>query len=339
MNNLQHSLASPFLAFVVCATVLNCEHHFPHNQAGDVSAPSKYLSVSDNLHVQALWNRLKPVELAELEQHFDHDLDSLEDTLAAALAICLKRKQYLPAHIAAQMLIDHYKAQCNFEAALRYKEVQLALRDSVLSQEGTAAYAMQRENELLAQRTWGVTVILFLLFALAFYIFRLRAVQEKQRLQAERAQATEYALRLVKELEIAHLEAEANKNRLADYTQMLIERNNQINELSQKLEQSAFAQTASPNSTFDLFQQVILTESHWELFQQYFNSVYPGYIAELRLHWPNLKPAEMRFILLGKMGLSLKETAAILGISIDAVKKGRYRLKKKYGLEGINVMT
>jgi DNA-binding CsgD family transcriptional regulator len=202
-----------------------------------------------------------------------------------------------------------------------------------------AAYALQRENELLAQRTLGVTVILFLLFTLAFYVSRLRAVQEKQRLQAERALAAEQALQLAKELEITNLEIAANKNRLADYARMLIERNNQINELSQKLELSAFAQTATPDNTFDLFQQVILTESDWELFQQRFNSVYPGYIAELRLRLPDLTPAEMRLVLLGKMGLSLKETAAILGISIDSVKKGRYRLKKKYSLEGDDILA
>jgi DNA-binding CsgD family transcriptional regulator len=43
-------------------------------------------------------------------------------------------------------------------------------------------------------------------------------------------------------------------------------------------------------------------------------------------------PAEIRLVLLDKMGLSQKEASAILGIGIDAVKKGRYRLKKKYNL-------
>jgi len=40
----------------------------------------------------------------------------------------------------------------------------------------------------------------------------------------------------------------------------------------------------------------------------------------------------MRLVLLDSMGLSLKEVAAILGIGLEAVKKGRYRLKKKYNL-------
>ena len=47
---------------------------------------------------------------------------------------------------------------------------------------------------------------------------------------------------------------------------------------------------------------------------------------------PELSPAELRTILLDKMNLNLKEHAEILGVSIDAVKKSRYRLRKKYGL-------
>jgi hypothetical protein len=271
--------------------------------------------------------------------------------LEMALKISMERKQYPPAQTAARMLCELHRKNRDFEAALQYKEVQLAIRDSMfnverqkISQDLAAKYetrekelkisSLQREKELLSQRSFGLVGLLLLIFALLFYAFRMRTLHEKQRLVAERAQAAEQALQLAKELEITNVEMEANKNRLADYAQMLIERNNQISELSQQLELGLIAPNHPSNSEYDLFNQVILTESDWELFQKHFNSVYPNYIPELRFRLPDLTPAEMRLILLDKMGLSLKETATILGVSLDAVKKGRYRLKKKYNLEG-----
>jgi DNA-binding CsgD family transcriptional regulator len=78
----------------------------------------------------------------------------------------------------------------------------------------------------------------------------------------------------------------------------------------------------------------ILTDADWEKFKQYFNSVYPDFVLALKTKSPKLSSAELRLVMLAKMGLSTKESAAMLGISIDAVKKGRYRLRKKLNLSG-----
>ncbi len=52
----------------------------------------------------------------------------------------------------------------------------------------------------------------------------------------------------------------------------------------------------------------------------------------LKDRYPDLTPNEMRLSALVKLNLTIKEMAAILGISPDSVKTARYRLRKKLEL-------
>ncbi|MEJ7684517.1 MAG: hypothetical protein WKG06_43050 [Segetibacter sp.] len=53
----------------------------------------------------------------------------------------------------------------------------------------------------------------------------------------------------------------------------------------------------------------------------------------MREKFPDLSPAELRLLILTKLNLSAREMANMLGISIDAIRKSRYRLRKKLNLE------
>ena len=50
----------------------------------------------------------------------------------------------------------------------------------------------------------------------------------------------------------------------------------------------------------------------------------------MNANFPNLTDSNLRIIFLQKLGLNNVETAQILGITTDAVKKAKQRLKKKY---------
>jgi hypothetical protein len=73
----------------------------------------------------------------------------------------------------------------------------------------------------------------------------------------------------------------------------------------------------------------ILTEDDWKSFKLAFESVHPGFFSKLQYHYPDITVSELRLAALIKLKLSLKESAAMLGISAESVKKSRYRLKKK----------
>lgn len=83
----------------------------------------------------------------------------------------------------------------------------------------------------------------------------------------------------------------------------------------------------------------IITEEDWERFKKAFEEVYPGFFGRIRYFYPDITASELRLSAFIRLSISLNDAATILGISIDSIKKSRYRLKKKLDVpegEGID---
>jgi DNA-binding CsgD family transcriptional regulator len=70
----------------------------------------------------------------------------------------------------------------------------------------------------------------------------------------------------------------------------------------------------------------------WEDFRQLFSKLYPNFETTVKNKLENVSTAELRLMMLHKLGLNTKDIAQILYISIDGVKKSKYRLYKKIGI-------
>ncbi|MEZ4847502.1 MAG: tetratricopeptide repeat protein [Bacteroidia bacterium] len=73
-------------------------------------------------------------------------------------------------------------------------------------------------------------------------------------------------------------------------------------------------------------------ETEWEQFQLAFNEVHTGFSDTLKHSYPTLTANELRHCALLKLGLSIKETASLMGITPASVKVARNRIKKKMEL-------
>jgi DNA-binding CsgD family transcriptional regulator len=73
----------------------------------------------------------------------------------------------------------------------------------------------------------------------------------------------------------------------------------------------------------------ILTPEDWKDFTESLLKVYPYFLKNLNEKYPNLTPAETRYLSLTKLKLSSQEMASTLGVSNDAIRKMKSRLKKK----------
>ena len=73
-------------------------------------------------------------------------------------------------------------------------------------------------------------------------------------------------------------------------------------------------------------------DKDWEDFKLYFEQIYTGFYAKLKINFPDITNHEMRHCALIRLNLSISECASILGISHDSVKVSRSRLRKKLGL-------
>ncbi len=171
----------------------------------------------------------------------------------------------------------------------------------------------------------GLLLILVLVGTFSVILFQ----QQRQRRNKERqlAQLRQQA---------ADAELDSAKKQLAIFTNALKEKNELIEsfrfELDQ-LQQSGFQQAnARTEQIHMLLNSTILTEEEWRAFRQMFDLVHPGFFERLKEKLNELTPAETRLLALTKLQLAPKEMAAMLGISYDAIKKTRQRLRKKINL-------
>ncbi len=74
------------------------------------------------------------------------------------------------------------------------------------------------------------------------------------------------------------------------------------------------------------------TEGYWNEFLLLFSKVYPIFFEQLKVQYSELSQNELRICTLMKLNLSLLEIANLLNITSESVRKARYRIYKKMGL-------
>jgi tetratricopeptide (TPR) repeat protein len=121
------------------------------------------------------------------------------------------------------------------------------------------------------------------------------------------------------------------------FTRSIQEKNALIEEFSTQLESLqpssvGIAENYEPETLLKLRESTILTDEEWENFRKLFERVHGDYLERVKMKIPGLSPAETRFITLAKLQFSNKEMAGILGISTDAVRMNKHRLRKKLNL-------
>jgi len=141
-------------------------------------------------------------------------------------------------------------------------------------------------------------------------------------------------------LENTARELEIHKAQLEEFTALMLEKNTKIEALQpfkgesvSDMESNSATQNALNDDDVDtLFQSALLTETDWQRFQKHFEKVFPGIINRLKMEYHELSIAELRLVLLTKMGLKTNEIALFIGITSASVRTLRYRFKKKMGV-------
>jgi tetratricopeptide (TPR) repeat protein/DNA-binding CsgD family transcriptional regulator len=142
--------------------------------------------------------------------------------------------------------------------------------------------------------------------------------------------AGERLYRWQKKLKKSKEELALARQNLLEFTNLLREKNARLAQLEK--EPPLLAAEKEVHDDF-LYNATILTESDWAAFKTHYERAYPGFLFRLRNAFPELSGSEERLFLLLKLNFQRQEIASTLGISIDSVKKGRNRLRKRLGLK------
>lgn len=119
------------------------------------------------------------------------------------------------------------------------------------------------------------------------------------------------------------------------YTENLENKEKQISILEEELEEiKSFASKHSEqdkNKLHEMLSSHIMTDENWIAFKREFINQYTDFYYSILENFPELKESNLKIIMLQKLNLNNYEMSNLLGVTVDAVKKSKQRLKKKLG--------
>lgn len=201
--------------------------------------------------------------------------------------------------------------------ALQLLRVQQRAHSQKLAAERSAFTAKEKaKNNLLV----ALTFIAFCLVAVSFLIYFL---QRRKRLRIEAAKDAK--------LKMANHELNQAKQQLEKFAQAIAHNSRMIEDM----------QTAQENQQSEAVELVkkkaIITDESWDIFQQAFEKVHPGYIRRLKERVAGVTLAETKMVVLSKLRLSKQEMAHALGVSPQSLRVTWHRLRKKTGDDEIQL--
>jgi DNA-binding CsgD family transcriptional regulator len=232
--------------------------------------------------------------------------------------------------------------QGNNAMAYAYLDSSIAVRDSMSKQRGALILAGAQNlvaaqlhiaeiQKMTDQKRIQVLIRNSLLIIVTFFGAVALLFINRQKIINKRRQE-----RLLSEKQLIAAELSSAADQLEMFTKNIHEKNALIEQFSSQLESlqtSRYSvQNDEPETLVRLRESTILTDEEWENFRKLFERVHSGYLQRLKTKIPGLSPAETRFLALAKLQLSNKEMAGMLGISTDAVRMNKHRLRKKLNL-------
>jgi hypothetical protein len=186
-----------------------------------------------------------------------------------------------------------------------------------------------RGNETL--KKWFLACIIFLLLVICVLITK---VYKKRLLTQQDVYEKKILEFKLDKLDSETKLSEAN-NSLDSFKTYLLEKNKQINVLQNEINElesiSNEKSESSKSSLEKLLDSHLMTKENWYAFKKAFKEEETEFYTSIIHNYPDITDANLRIILLQKIGLTNSEIAKILGITIDGVKKAKQRLRKKYG--------
>ncbi|PLX20137.1 MAG: hypothetical protein C0599_09665 [Salinivirgaceae bacterium] len=279
----------------------------------------------------------------KLAQHYyDHkNYDSAQYYVNKAINISKELNIQSQISEAAYLLHQLNYDNKNFKAACDYHILFKQMNDSIQNQENISNITnleiryniekLDKEIALIKQqkrftRRLNLAIISILtLFALVIILIINRKRIKNERDKKESELNLEKAM---KEIELQNTELNAFTERIKEKNKLL----NQFQEELYKLDSHKNSSDIQNNIT-QLRNMNIFANEDWIKFKSLFKSVYNDFYRRLIKEFPDLTESEKRHIMLTKLGFSLNESADMLGISYDSVKKARQRLAKKINLE------
>ena len=277
----------------------------------------------------------------------DKNFEKADQTLKEAKDIALSKPYFEKSELQIiQLQLDILQKQGKTDNELTLRRRMIVLDDSLETKDGDIAInkvnwmiqktkfqqninrtKKQYEHQTSVKNIYAIIIILaFLLLIILFFIFK-KHLKNRQ---------FEYKLK-VSSLKIEKFKSEQklseiNEN-LNTHVAHLKDKNNQITILKSEIEQIKQLPFNDPEkgNLSTLLESHLMTDENWNSFKKEFQKEYPEFYRLLKEDFPEITDSNKRILLLQKLQFNNTEIAELLGITTEAVKKSKQRLKKKLG--------
>lgn len=235
-----------------------------------------------------------------------------------------------------------YNAQGLRDSSIRYTQLFHQYTDSVYAYKyrndlgvvqariglNAIKASLEKNKEEIKQETMlrnFILVAVVLIAILAILLYNKKRGEQRYRL-----------LEMETKNELIRREMEEARERVAQFTNNIIEKNALISDLETKIENHSKESNDIENIEepaeipIHLLKHTLLTEEQWESFRQEFGQAYPLFFKKLHLAAPKLTPALERLSALIFLRLTNFQIANTLGISKDSVARSKRRLRNSF---------
>jgi len=247
----------------------------------------------------------------------------IRDALNILIAAKIEQGLYRDVVEAQQLLIQANDSIVNQESLRNLQEFDAKYN---LSRKEQEIALLEAENQKKAAEKAILIIVVISILFIAFLIIRSQLLKnQKTKIRYEN-----------EELKRRQLEQDLEFKNKQMVTQSLniLQKKELMLDMKDKVEK--FKEEGSVRELSKLSNQIdysFTLDKDWEDFKLYFEEVHVNFYNALKVNYEKLTPNELKLSALIKLNLSIKETASILGISPDSVKKARYRLRKKLELD------
>src|SRR5690606_31006417 len=212
---------------------------------------------------------------------------------------------------------------------MQQANTQVHLQLEAQKLQGQLEYQQKELNrETFMKRTYISIIILLLILVLVVALLYRARIRTRQ-LETEKQIANLQLAMIASEEKLSKA-----KHSLQAHQAYIVERDNAISELNKLKNQmdSLYKNSMSNTTNFkELLTSHLMTEENWNLFKQAFIKEERTYYEYILYMFPDITESNLRLMLLLKINLKNAQIANLLGITVDAVKKHKQRLRKKYG--------
>lgn len=193
---------------------------------------------------------------------------------------------------------------------------------------------------------WAYLIYIFLACLALYELMRYLKFRADRELMIERTKRKAEVTQMQNEklqTELKHKSSE-----LASSTMSSIHQNDILQKIDEEMgllsesvrrEDKKAVVTSKINDIRNNLQSYLNNDEGWEKFEENFNVVYDDFMKKLTSQYTNLKTSDRKLCAYLRMGLSSKEMAALLNMSVRSIETARYRLRKKLSLESGENLT